>query len=207
MRFLTSRTFRDRGQRAGEPGKDLAYAMRHDEERGGRAWEDPCLRRWPYDKAVRFTHGANCPDLCSFDVFAKDGIIVWKSQKTDNLTPYPNARLRAAWWLPDPFDRGARSPLRVWYSSIRGKLLHLWREVKNSRDADPVAAREASQNLTRRDMLIRSPVAVREASQSGPGSRRASQRAHGKGGFARFSGENGMKAGPSGEPSRAAVRA
>lgn len=91
MRFLTSRTIRDRGRRAVEPGKDLAYAMRHDEERrGGRAWEDSCRRRWPYDKAVRFTHGANCPDLCSFDVFAKGGIIVWKSQKTDNLTPYPD---------------------------------------------------------------------------------------------------------------------
>ena len=99
MRFLTSRTIRDRGRRAVEPEKDLAYAMRHDEERrSGRAWEDSCLRRWPYDKAVRFTHGANCPDLCSFDVFAKDGIIVWKSHKTDNLTPYPD--------VPDYEPRG-----------------------------------------------------------------------------------------------------
>ena len=89
MRFLTSRTIRDRGRRAVEPEKDLAYAMRHDEERrSGRAWEDSCLRRWPYDKAVRFTHGGQAVQTwCSFDVFAKDGIIRLEISKDRSSLP------------------------------------------------------------------------------------------------------------------------
>ena len=40
-------------------------------------------RRWQYDKKVRSTHGVNCTGSCSWDVYVKDGILVWETQATD----------------------------------------------------------------------------------------------------------------------------
>ena len=90
MRFLNSRTLRYFGQRARELAHNFENAHHPYEERqGGRSWEDYYRRRWQHDKVVRSTHGVNCTGSCSFDVFVKDGIIVWEAQKTDYPTPHP----------------------------------------------------------------------------------------------------------------------
>jgi len=44
---------------------------------GQREWEEFYRRRWQYDKRVRSTHGVNCTGSCSWDVYVKNGIIVW----------------------------------------------------------------------------------------------------------------------------------
>ena len=118
MRFLSSRTLRYFGQRAKELAHNFENAHHPYEERqGGRSWEDYYRRRWQHDKVVRSTHGVNCTGSCSFDVFVKDGIIVWEAQKTDYPTPHPD--------FPDYEPRGCPrgvsaswyvySPLRVKY--------------------------------------------------------------------------------------------
>lgn len=140
----------------------------HEERLGGRAWEDYYRRRWQHDKVVRSTHGVNCTGSCSFDVFVKDGIIVWEAQKTDYPTPHPD--------FPDYEPRGCPrglsaswyvySPLRVRHPLLRGELLRLWREAKEAHPDDPVAAWKAIQN--------------------DPAKRSAYQKARGKGGFERI---------------------
>ena len=50
---------------------------------GQREWEDFYRQRWQYDKKVRSTHGVNCTGSCSWDVYVKNGIIVWETQRTD----------------------------------------------------------------------------------------------------------------------------
>ena len=93
MRFLNSRTLRYFGQRARELAHNFENTHHPYEERqGGRSWEDYYRRRWQHDKVVRSTHGVNCTGSCSFDVFVKDGIIVWEAQKTD----YPTTTSLAA---------------------------------------------------------------------------------------------------------------
>ena len=170
MRFLNSRTLRYFGQRARELAHNFENAHHPYEERqGGRSWEDYYRRRWQHDKVVRSTHGVNCTGSCSFDVFVKDGIIVWEAQKTDYPTPHPD--------FPDYEPRGCPrgvsaswyvySPLRVKYPYIRGKLLEMWKAAKQANNNDPVAAWEAI--------------------QSDPAKRKAYQQARGKGGFVRFS--------------------
>lgn len=170
MRFLNSRTLRYFGQRARELAHNFENTHHPYEERqGGRSWEDYYRRRWQHDKVVRSTHGVNCTGSCSFDVFVKDGIIVWEAQKTDYPTPHPD--------FPDYEPRGCPrgvsaswyvySPLRVKYPYIRGKLLEMWKAAKQANNNDPVAAWEAI--------------------QSDPAKRKAYQQARGKGGFVRFS--------------------
>ena len=50
---------------------------------GQRVWEDFYRKRWQYDKKVRSTHGVNCTGSCSWDVYVKNGILVWETQRTD----------------------------------------------------------------------------------------------------------------------------
>ena len=50
---------------------------------GRRDWEEFYRRRWQYDKKVRSTHGVNCTGSCSWDVYVKNGIVVWEMQRTD----------------------------------------------------------------------------------------------------------------------------
>ena len=42
-----------------------------------RQWEEMYHRRWEHDKVVRSTHGVNCTGSCSWNVYVKDGIVVW----------------------------------------------------------------------------------------------------------------------------------
>ena len=53
-----------------------------------RTWEQSYRDRWAHDKIVRSTHGVNCTGSCSWQVYVKDGIVVWETQETD----YPHSR-------------------------------------------------------------------------------------------------------------------
>jgi nitrate reductase alpha subunit len=56
---------------------------------GQREWEALYRRRWQYDKKVRSTHGVNCTGSCSWDVYVKDGILVWETQAGRPCRPGP----------------------------------------------------------------------------------------------------------------------
>ena len=118
-------------------GHESPYEVRE----GGRSWESYYRRRWQHDKVARSTHGVNCTGSCSFDVFVKDGLIVWEAQKTDYPTPHPD--------FPDYEPRGCPrgvsaswyvySPLRVKHPLIRSTLLDMWRDIRKQQP-DPVLA-------------------------------------------------------------------
>lgn len=106
-----------------------------------REWEDLYRRRWQYDKVVRSTHGVNCTGSCSWNVFVKDGIIVWETQKVD----YPEVGVDLPAYEPRGCPRGATfswyvySPVRVKHPYMRSALLKLWRDALRVH-GDPVAA-------------------------------------------------------------------
>ncbi|MGW8208289.1 MAG: nitrate reductase subunit alpha [Syntrophobacteria bacterium] len=135
---------------------------------GERDWENFYRKRWQYDKKVRSTHGVNCTGSCSWDVYVKDGIIVWETQRGDYPSCGPN--------LPDHEPRGCPrgatfswytySPVRLKYPYIRSVLLEMWRDQVNS-EGDPVAAWQT----------------IVEDEEK----RKMYQRARGKGGFVRVS--------------------
>lgn len=135
---------------------------------GRREWEDYYRRRWQYDKRVRSTHGVNCTGSCSWEVYVKDGILVWDTQAVD----YPGTGPDMPDHEPRGCPRGASytwytySPVRVKYPYIRSVLLQMWREALGAHP-DPVAAWES---------IV-----------SEPEKRASFQRARGKGGLVRFS--------------------
>ena len=108
---------------------------------GQREWEDFYRRRWQYDKRVRSTHGVNCTGSCSWDVYVKNGIIVWETQRTD----YPGCGAGFPNHEPRGCPRGATyswytySPVRLKHPLMRSTLLALWREALAAQP-DPVAA-------------------------------------------------------------------
>ncbi|MDD3992539.1 MAG: nitrate reductase subunit alpha [Desulfobacteraceae bacterium] len=111
---------------------------------GQREWEDLYRRRWQYDKKVRSTHGVNCTGSCSWDVYVKDGILVWETQATD----YPACGEGFPNHEPRGCPRGATyswytySPVRLKYPLVRSSLMQMWREAL-AETPDPVAAWEA----------------------------------------------------------------
>ena len=135
---------------------------------GQREWEEFYRRRWQYDKKVRSTHGVNCTGSCSWDVYVKNGIIVWETQRTD----YPSCGLGFPNHEPRGCPRGATyswytySPVRLKHPLVRSTLLEMWREAL-AEHPDPVAAWRG----------IVSDEAKRKAYQA----------ARGKGGFVRVS--------------------
>ena len=137
---------------------------------GQREWEDFYRRRWQYDKKVRSTHGVNCTGSCSWDVYVKNGILVWETQRTDYPAcgeGYPNHEPRGC-------PRGATyswytySPVRLKHPLIRSSLVEMWREALQGHP-DPVAAWESI--------------------AGDPSKRRRYQKERGKGGFVRVSWE------------------
>src|SRR5699024_8215060 len=50
---------------------------------GGRHGDSFYRSRWAHDKVVRSTHGVNCTGSCSWQVYVKDGLVVWETQETD----------------------------------------------------------------------------------------------------------------------------
>lgn len=139
-----------------------------------RKWEDFYRNRWQYDKVVRSTHGVNCTGGCSWNIYVKDGIVVWEAQALDypvfdkELPPYEprgcQRGISASWYL--------YSPVRVKYPLVRGALLDLYQAEKN-RTGDPV---EAWKNL-----------------QEDSSKRREYQKARGKGGLRRVSWESALE--------------
>jgi len=111
---------------------------------GQREWEDLYRRRWQYDKKVRSTHGVNCTGSCSWDVYVKDGILVWETQATD----YPACGEGFPNHEPRGCPRGATyswytySPVRLKYPLIRSSLMEMWGEALERTD-DPVSAWES----------------------------------------------------------------
>ena len=133
---------------------------------GEREWEEFYRRRWQYDKKVRSTHGVNCTGSCSWDVYVKDGIIVWEVQRGD----YPGCGPDFPDHEPRGCPRGATfswytySPHRLKYPYVRSVLLEMWREALKSQ-SDPVSAWQSI---------------VEDQSK-----RKTYQQARGKGGFVR----------------------
>ena len=134
-----------------------------------RTWESLYRNRWSYDRKVRSTHGVNCTGSCSWDIYVKNGIVVWELQALD----YPTIDAELPPYEPRGCQRGISyswyvySPLRVKYPYVRGVLLDLWRAARAQHPQDPVAA-------------YRQVV-------SDPQSRQAYQSARGKGGLRRAS--------------------
>ncbi|OPL16476.1 MAG: nitrate reductase [delta proteobacterium ML8_D] len=133
---------------------------------GQRGWEDFYRRRWQYDKKVRSTHGVNCTGSCSWDVYVKNGILVWETQCTDYPAcgqGYPNHEPRGC-------PRGATyswytySPVRLKYPLIRSGLQEMWQDAL---------------------LLHNDPVLAWESIVSDLEKRRKYQRQRGKGGFVR----------------------
>ena len=163
------RFFRPRGRKFGCQEEKTADGW-SEVRCGQREWEDFYRRRWQYDKKVRSTHGVNCTGSCSWDVYVKDGILVWETQRTDYPAcgdGYPNHEPRGC-------PRGATcswytySPVRLKHPLMRASLLEMWRAALD-RHTDPVAAWESIVN--------------------DPEKRRSYQQQRGKGGFIRVSWE------------------
>lgn len=139
-----------------------------------RKWEDFYRNRWQHDKVVRSTHGANCTGGCSWQIFVKDGIVVWETQALDypeidpNIPPYEprgcQRGISASWYL--------YSPLRIKYPMIRGRLLDMFQNEK----AKTGDALKAWENI-----------------QHDPEKRKHYQNGRGKGGFRRASWEEALE--------------
>jgi nitrate reductase alpha subunit len=108
--------------------------------REDRSWEDGYRKRWQHDKIVRSTHGTNCTGSCSWKIYVKGGVVTWETQQTD----YPRTRPDLPNHEPRGCSRGASyswylySANRVKYPMVRGRLLRLYREARQS--LDPVNA-------------------------------------------------------------------
>ena len=132
-----------------------------------RTWESFYRTRWSYDKKVRSTHGVNCTGSCSWEIYVKNGIVVWELQALD----YPIIDPAIPPYEPRGCQRGISyswyiySPLRVKYPYMRGVLIDLWRKASRQHPEDPVAAWES---------IVTNPE-----------SRQQYQQARGKGGFRR----------------------
>ncbi len=106
-----------------------------------RSWEEYYRRRWQYDNVVRSTHGVNCTGSCSWNVYVKDGLVVWELQATD----YPEISPDIPNYEPRGCQRGASfswyiySPLRIRYPYVRGVLIDMYRKYK-AETGDPVEA-------------------------------------------------------------------
>ncbi len=106
-----------------------------------RAWEEMYHRRWEHDKVVRSTHGVNCTGGCSWNVYVKDGIVVWETQCGD----YPSSGPGIPNYEPRGCPRGASfswyiySPVRIKYPYMRSALLEAWEDALASHP-DPVTA-------------------------------------------------------------------
>jgi len=132
-----------------------------------RTWEGFYRSRWSYDKKVRSTHGVNCTGSCSWEIYVKNGVVVWELQALD----YPIIDKEIPPYEPRGCQRGISyswyiySPIRVKFPYVRGVLLDFWRKAKRKNPDDPVAAWASIMN--------------------DPESRKSCQQARGKGGFRR----------------------
>ena len=131
-----------------------------------RSWEEFYRGRFQHDARIRSTHGVNCTGGCSWQIFVKEGIVVWENQALD----YPMLEKSLPPYEPRGCQRGISfswylySPIRIKYPLIRGALLDMYRKEK----AKTGNAIEAWKNI-----------------QDDPDRRSRYQNARGKGGFRR----------------------
>jgi len=136
----TLRFFRPKGERYGCQEEKTAEDW-GEIRCGQRIWEDFYRKRWQYDKKVRSTHGVNCTGSCSWDVYVKNGILVWETQRTD----YPDCGKGFPNHEPRGCPRGATyswytySPVRLKYPLMRSSLLKMFRAALKEHN-DPVSA-------------------------------------------------------------------
>ncbi|MBL7755116.1 MAG: nitrate reductase subunit alpha [Chitinophagaceae bacterium] len=140
-----------------------------------RQWEEFYRNRWQHDKVVRSTHGVNCTGGCSWNVYVKEGIVVWETQALDypllesSLPPYePRGCQRGisySWYL--------YSPIRIKYPLVRGAMLDLFKIEKKRLGGDAFKAWESL--------------------QTDPSKRKRYQNARGKGGFRRVRWEEAVE--------------
>ncbi len=154
---------------------------------GEREWEDYYRDRWQYDKKVRSTHGVNCTGSCSWDVYVKNGIIVWELQKGD----YPGGGPDMPDHEPRGCPRGATcswytySPVRLKHPYVRSILLDYWRQAlaqlvpKGPWKAEPLD--EPCDTVAAWRSIMEDPVKRRRIMES-----------RGKGGFVRVSTEEAL---------------
>ncbi len=108
-----------------------------------RRWENAYRDRWAHDKIVRSTHGVNCTGSCSWQVYVKDGVVVWETQATD----YPPTPCGVPNHEPRGCPRGASyswylySAARIKHPLIRQELLAFWRSERKTKE--PIAAWQA----------------------------------------------------------------
>ncbi|MDN5898639.1 MAG: nitrate reductase subunit alpha [Brachybacterium sp.] len=128
------------------PSERMSEDNRELHKQGGRTADSFYRERWSHDKVVRSTHGVNCTGSCSWRVFVKDGVITWEAQATD----YPSVGTDMPEYEPRGCPRGASfswytySPTRVRYPYVRGELLQMFREAKDTVPGrDPVLAWQA----------------------------------------------------------------
>jgi nitrate reductase alpha subunit len=166
--FLTKlRFFRTKGAKYG-CGEEKSTDGWSQVRCGQREWEEFYRRRWQHDKKVRSTHGVNCTGSCSWEVYVKNGILVWETQATD----YPDCGEGFPNHEPRGCPRGATyswytySPVRLKYPLVRVCLLEMWRAAMEH-CGDPV---QAWQSIV-----------------DDPARRRTYQQQRGKGGFVRVS--------------------
>jgi len=106
-----------------------------------REWEHAYRDRWQHDRVVRSTHGVNCTGSCSWKIHVKDGLVTWETQQTD----YPTNGVDMPDYEPRGCPRGASfswyvySPLRPKFPYVRGELLAMYREARDTH-GDPVKA-------------------------------------------------------------------
>ena len=99
-----------------------------------RTWEQAYRDRWAHDKIVRSTHGVNCTGSCSWQVYVKDGIVVWETQEID----YPPTPPGVPNHEPRGCPRGASyswylySASRVKHPLIRAELKAAWEEARKT---------------------------------------------------------------------------
>ena len=99
-----------------------------------RTWEQSYRDRWAHDKIVRSTHGVNCTGSCSWQVYVKDGIVVWETQETD----YPPTPAGVPNHEPRGCPRGASyswylySASRVKHPLIRAELKAAWEDARKT---------------------------------------------------------------------------
>ena len=136
----TLRFFRPKGEKYGCKEEKIAEGW-GEIRCGQRGWEDFYRKRWQYDKKVRSTHGVNCTGSCSWDVYVKNGILVWETQRTD----YPDCGKELPNHEPRGCPRGATyswytySPVRLKYPLMRSSLIRLFRTALKAHK-DPVHA-------------------------------------------------------------------
>lgn len=141
MQWYHSHTWEYFRKRTDEFADNIGVEREYSVLKGGRRWEKFYHGRWGHDRIAPSTHGVNCTGSCRWNVYIKDGLVVWEAQAKDYPTPHPD--------FPDYEPRGCPrgasaswyiySPLRVRFPYIRSALLEYWREAKK-RFADPVEA-------------------------------------------------------------------